>query len=276
MKKNSCLLAILSFTSSVLSTEIGDQIPSPDQLHALGKNQKNSSSSSAIESQIDQIDEREKTLKFPLKNTKIALIVAPPVESAGPEALCQLAHKLNTLGIKAYMLWYPQTPAQGKELKTPLLLRVGTAEPPRFLYNPPKDWTPESYKTKYEVSILRETIILNEEVTVVVPEVWPNFADEFFKGTNRLVWWLSTENFELSDGSQQFRELAAKGQLKNLNVIHACQSKAVRKYVENLGCKTYGLYDYIHPVFLENNGKAHPKTEKKIDCLFPKKGRGVS
>ena len=172
-------------------------------------------------------------------NTKIYICCPSNQTAGGIESLHQAAHKLRSLRIDARMYFYPN-------VSNP------TIQPPYKKYRP----------------VTTDFIDDSDDNVLIIPEIFIDPLLDQFKKINKIIWWLSTENFLLQTTvGQPGLDFIIERPFLNL-----VQSEHTRNYLLAHNVAVHGyLSGHINSVFLKEGGKEIKKTSN--DILYnPKKG----
>lgn len=117
------------------------------------------------------------------EDTKVYVLCPSNIVTGGPEALHQLADRLNHLGIESYMVYIDPGNSNiinSGENWSSILKHFGV--PNRYrIYN---------FKTATNIQDNNHNII-------VTPEIWPN-ALNYFKNIQKAIWWLAAPGYPVN------------------------------------------------------------------------------
>jgi len=189
------------------------------------------------------------------ENTKIYVACPANFATGGPELLHQLVYHLNKLGLNAYMFYYNIT-------------KEDPVHPAYKEYNNP--WV--------------EKVEDNSNNVLIVPEIKTELIYNY-KNIQKVIWWLSVDNFYKKFKSRNKIKNIIKKLLYNLrfykvyqfdskeNIIHLVQSEYARRHLQQKGIKdVYFLGDYLNRYFIIQQTNNIDKEKKDIVVYNPKKG----
>jgi hypothetical protein len=180
---------------------------------------------------------------------KIQVVSLNSAVTGGPEALHHLVHELNSLGIRAEIIYFPFD----------------------------QDCTvPDQYTDFCKQPGRLEDSIGN---LVVFPEILPIEALKI-KNADAAIWWLSVDNFLVSKqinsliDKMHFYQKALRGQrpwgglnaLKNLT--HYSQSRYSSEFLQTAGINFAELFEPINNRFLTNNSDLLNAQTKRNEILY--------
>jgi len=180
---------------------------------------------------------------------KIQVVSLNSAVTGGPEALHHLVHELNSLGIRAEIIYFPFD----------------------------QDCTvPDQYTDFCKQPGRLEDCIGN---LVVFPEILPIEALKI-KNADAAIWWLSVDNFLVSKkinsliDKMHFYQKALRGQrpwgglnaLKNLT--HYSQSRYSSEFLQTAGIKFVEVFEPINNRFLTNNSDHLNARTKRNEILY--------
>jgi hypothetical protein len=176
------------------------------------------------------------------QDTKVYILCAPNFATGGPEALHQLGHQLNKMGIQAFMYYYP-FPAKG--------------------VNPV-----HKFYADYHVPYVTDVINIKENI-LIVPETSPeHIFEEKFGLITKVIWWLSVTNYyrQLEPKMRRAKrkpsywlrklydpiQFATLSKIKELNVANIGHSFFSMQHLEKAGITPVGqISDYMSPEFFK-------------------------
>lgn len=193
------------------------------------------------------------------KNTKIYVACPANTATGGPELLHQLVFQLSKLGFSAYMFYY-----SGLEGDNPV----------------------HNAYLKYDNNYVEEIEDNNNNI-LIVPEVNTGLIYDF-KHIQKVVWWLSVDNyFHFLSSSIKWKRIV-KNILHRLklypkfnvykfnkkeNIIHFVQSEYAKQMLKEKNLTdVYFLGDYLDNLFIENQIKKINQRKENIVIYNPKKG----
>ncbi len=193
------------------------------------------------------------------KDTKIYVACPANTATGGPELLHQLVYELTNLGFDAYMYYYQRTVNKN---------------PVHEAY--------ENYNTKFI-----DDIEDYENNIFIVPEVKTDLVTNY-KNIQKVIWWLSVDNFFKVFNSTNKLKAAIKKILykvnifpmnriyrfdKKQNIVHFVQSEYAKQMLKDKGVSnSFFLGDYLNKFFIEQQTKNIDTKKEDIVIYNPKKG----
>lgn len=188
-----------------------------------------------------------------LQNNSIVYILCPPVyATGGTELLHQLCDALVTLGLDAYIFYWPKA-----------------KQPTSPAFN------------KYQIRITKN--IEDEEKNVFIAPEIDNYKIFQYSKIQKVIWWLSVDNHfknkSLMKSNLKLRLLNFIFRRKNFDVdmndinslTHFAQSQYALNFLISRGVqRSYLLSDYINDKFL--SASFDPQLKEDIVLYNPKKG----
>lgn len=191
-------------------------------------------------------------------STKVYIVCPANVATGGPLLLHQFADKLINRGINAHMYYFE---TENCDMSNPVH---------------------EFYK-KFNIPY-KNTIDDNDNNLIVLPEILPEYIFKF-KKIQKVIWWLSVDNYLVTHSKKprfslkRFLGLKPKHYFYNFNKkpphLHWSQSIYAIEFLKNKNITDVDyLSDYLDPVFLkEVSNLAIDKLNKEnIIAYNPKKG----
>lgn len=182
---------------------------------------------------------------------KVYVICAAYYKTGGTEVLHQLVYHINKQGGDAYIAYIR-------------------------LYEVPSLCNPayEKYVDKKHI-VEVDDIEDKEGNAIVIPEGYPKYIDRYIKA-EKLLWWLSVDNFEGIYGFDDIKINRMHEQFKRTINLHLVQSEYAHIYLRNKGVpesKIMHLADYINDIYFESVEDTGKKNDRKDIVLYnPKKG----
>lgn len=193
-------------------------------------------------------------------NTNVYVVCPSFNKTGGTELAHQLVYEINRQGGKAFITYYSDVNSN-HEIN------------PAFL----------SYVSSFTTI---DDVIDSDENIIVLPEINPNFADNF-DHIQKCIWWMSVDNYLKRNGIKgHYKYFGFLRTMKHLitgkikiggypidkNIIHLYQSEYACQYVVSKGVsKYYRLSDYVNKSYL-----IEPISEEDLreDIVLynPKKG----
>lgn len=184
------------------------------------------------------------------QDTKVYILCAPNFATGGPEALHQLGHQLNSMGIQAFMYYHP--------------LPVGTTNPVHKFYS------------VYNVPYVTE-IVNAEEHILILPETSPeHIFEKKFNLITKVIWWLSVTNYYRMLEPRMRRtkrkpsywlkklfnpvQFATLQKIKELNIANIGHSFFSMHHLREAGIVPIGqISDYMNQEFFKKVDETVPK-----------------
>lgn len=169
-----------------------------------------------------------------LSRFKRVAILAPAGTTGGPEAIHQLAHSLNTLGVRCDIAYFGAANQVQIEID-------------RIICRPPGHRPSMDYYRSYHPQVSEE-IPVGPDTLAILPEAVANHHVHF-KNCGVALWWLSVDNALRAQPA--LREPDRRAQLfGRSDLIHLHQSVYAREWLRANGAKNlYELGDYTSDAF---------------------------
>lgn len=183
------------------------------------------------------------------KYKNIYVICAAYYKTGGTEVLHQLVHHINILGGNAYIAYI-------RLYDTPSLCN------PAFI----------DYVEGHIIEV--DDIEDASDNAIVIPEGYPEYNKKYSEA-DKLLWWLSVDNFEGIFEFDDKKVDAVHEGFRNTINLHLTQSEYAYEYLIRKGVpekKIYHLGDYLNDVYFENI-KADSAEREDIVIYNPKKGQ---
>jgi hypothetical protein len=179
-----------------------------------------------------------------LPDIRRVAIFSPWGATGGPEALHQLGFTLNTLGVRADMVYF------GAEHAVEI-------EPNQIVCRKPSAPRMAEIYAEYDPQV-SATIPLDDHTLVVLPEALANRTAPFRNGVVA-IWWLSIDN--VYNVWPQFADLeVARACAAAPGLVHLYQSVYSREFLRNLGAvRLHELGDYTSDIFTRQILRAPPE-----------------
>jgi hypothetical protein len=175
-----------------------------------------------------------RTIMGPLARYRRVVLLAPTGATGGPEAIHQLAHSLNSLGIEAYLVYFGAA-------------NVVQVRPDRIVCRTPEHApTLQAYRA-YRPRVAAE-IPLDARTLVVIPEAFATHHPSF-RDCGAAIWWLSVDNALKNEPALATPEGRAE-LFARRDLIHLHQSIYARDWLRAHGAQTLlELGDYTSAQF---------------------------
>lgn len=172
-------------------------------------------------------------------NTKVYIVCPHNFVTGGVESLHQLSFKLQDLGIRAHMVYYPFT-------DNPIIPR------PYSKYKP----VPAHFIEDEVYNIL------------IVPEIYIDYSLDDYKKIRKAIWWLSVDNYVYQSLDRQMPDL---GFISTRNIRNFVQSAHAKDFLRRYQIKVDAyLAGYINSHFRE---ECEDHTIRNNNVLYnPNKG----
>ena len=179
------------------------------------------------------------------------------MSTGGPEALHQLVQHMISLGLNAYIVYFPF----GKIAKTPI-----------------------AYE-KYQAPVHNYEDVLGD--MIVFPEIYPMLALRV-KNATASLWWLSLDNFLERKNINAIRDtyhlvraiVRGKKPLfgaKSLRkLVHLSQTEHATQYLRACGIEPIPLIDSINEAYLNDHYLKYKNKKQDIILYNPTKGKKVT
>lgn len=172
-------------------------------------------------------------------DTRFYILCPQNFTTGGVETLHQLSFKLRALGIKAYMVYFPET-------KEPVI--------------------PEQYIQKYSPAFV-DVVDDEENNVLIIPEIYIDHSLDKYTKIKRVIWWLSVDNYLVQTLARKAPDLRF---VKMRNFYNLVQSAHTNAFLVRHGVTVHGyMSGYISPAFIEEKID-RPKSD--IVLYNPKKG----
>jgi len=171
--------------------------------------------------------------------------------AGGIECLVQLVDALRTLGIKAYLSYYPDGPKQTHQ-----------------------------YFKDFGYNIEQASVEDNENNIVIIPEIHTKRAVLYPK-SKKVIYWLSVDNYfqrkwnsKIKDFYMYFKTLksARLPFSKMNNFSHITQSQYATDILREKGFKSYFIGDYLNDQFFDMSKVLESTKKENLVAFNPQKG----
>lgn len=185
---------------------------------------------------------------------KVFIVCPALTRTGGPEALHQLGRALLDLGHDAAMVYIAD------DIDTWVSLRDGVVEVPAL---------PDLMAPEYAPYGVPRAMLIpdQEDIAVVIPEVWPRLVGRFARAVP-YFWWLSIDNG--LERLEQAGGLAALG----ARCEHLCQSHYALTWLTARGVRGRMLSDYIAPGMAVTAAELAGRREARV--AYPARGRAFA
>ncbi|WP_062226674.1 hypothetical protein [Aureimonas frigidaquae] len=180
-------------------------------------------------------------------------ILTPVAKTGGIEAIFQLAHALESIGVTARLL--PGELAMDSER--------------HILANGPADFA-QTYP-EYGVTCVHQAHLLPQD-SIVVPEVYIRFHGELRRlACRRYIWWLSLDNAFYGDlGAWRDHPFFAEGSARDF--VHLYQSFYAAAFLHGRGVlQAHELKCYVNSLFSGGAGPAGVQERQPVILYNPRK-----
>jgi hypothetical protein len=190
------------------------------------------------------------------RNSIIYVACMPNSATGGPELLHQLVSKLNKRGINAKIFY--------------LKFRQDPIHP--------------NYKKYIDTYVF--DIEDNDENVLIVPET-RTFLLYRFQNIQKVIWWLSVDNYFVSRkrlknrihsflGIKKFFRIEDKKHHNDI-AFHLLQSRYSEDFLRRFSITNYAyLTDYVRQDFIEKSKSVLPENKEDIVLYYPKKGKNFT